>query len=375
MTAIRRGRTYQTAAKRWAGVGPYYAMFPVEFADEVVQMYTRPGEAVIDPFAGRGTAVFSAASQRRPAIGIEINPVGYVYAEAKLSPANRDDVELRLDQLGERATQFTDDAVGLPKFFHWCFSPRVQRFLLAARADLNWRENSVDRTVMALLLVYMHGKIGTAFSNQMRQTKSMSPQYAIRWWEEHDLRPPDVDPAAFVKARLAWRYAKGVPDAQCGRMYLGNSVDKLPQLRKYVQQGSLARVKLLFTSPPYYAITNYHYDQWLRLWLLGGPPNALLNGNGVCGKFEAREGYRRLLERVFNEASQLLEEDATVYVRTDAREFTYATTLDVLRCVFPNKLLEEVRRPMLRVSQTHLFGELRARAGNDGEVDLILRPR
>jgi hypothetical protein len=372
---MRKERTYQNAASRWAGVGPYYAMFPVEFANEVVQTYTLPGQTVIDPFAGRGTAVFSAASQRRSAIGIEINPVGYVYAEAKLNAANRDDVEFRLDELGERAAQFTDDAVRLPGFFHWCFSCRVQRFLLAARSDLNWRQNKIDRTVMALLLVYLHGKMGTALSNQMRQTKSMSPQYALRWWAEHDLKPPDIDPVAFVKARLAWRYAKGVPEVQCGRMYLGDSAEKLPRLRKKIEEGWFTRAKLLFTSPPYYAITNYHYDQWVRLWLLGGPPNALRNGNGLGGKFEGRESYRRLLERVFSETRQLLQEDATVYVRTDAREFTYGTTIEVLRRVFPDKHLEEVGRPMLRVSQTRLFGGAPAPGYNNGEVDLILKPR
>lgn len=89
-------RTYEQAASRWAGVGPYYAMFPVAFADEVVRTHTHPGEVVLDPFAGRGTAVFSAATQNRLAIGIEINPVGYVYARAKLSPATRNEVELRL---------------------------------------------------------------------------------------------------------------------------------------------------------------------------------------------------------------------------------------------------------------------------------------
>ena len=162
-------------------------MFPVEFADEVVQTYTRPWELVIDPFAGRGTAIFSAATRKRSAIGIEINPVGYVYAKAKLGAASRDDVELRLDELGERATQFKDEAARLPRFFHRCFSRRVRRFLLAARADLDWRRNKVDRTVMALLLVHLHGKMGAAMSNQLRQTKSMSPQYAVRWWEEHDL--------------------------------------------------------------------------------------------------------------------------------------------------------------------------------------------
>ena len=175
--------------------------------------------------------------------------------------------------------------------------------------------NRVDLTVAALLLVYLHGKIGSALSNQMRQTKSMSPQYAERWWDEHDLDPPDVDPVAFMKARLSWRYAKGTPRGLSGRMYLGNSIEKLERLRQAIEDGSRAKANLLFTSPPYRAITNYHYDQWLRLWLLGGPPNALLNGNGRGGKFEGRDSYRRLLECVFAGAARVLEDDATVYVR------------------------------------------------------------
>ena len=121
------------------------------------------------------------------------------------------------------------------------------------------------------------------------------------------------------------------------------------------------------------AIANYHYDQWLRLWLLGRPPNSHRNGNGRRGKFESRQGYRTLLERVFNQAVELLEEDATIYVRTDSREFTYRTTLDVLRKVFPDKQITEVRRPMLGLSQTRLFGGKTTETG--GEVDLIFRPQ
>jgi len=368
-------RTYKDAASRWAGVGPYYAMFPVAFADEVIDTYTRPGDVVLDPFAGRGTAIFSAVTQNRSAIGIEINPVGYVYAKTKLSPASHHDVELRLDDLGERAAQFKKEAAFLPRFFHRCFSARVRRFLLSARANLNWRRSKVDRTVMALLLVYLHGKMGAALSNQMRQTKSMSPKYAVRWWDEHDLDPPDIEPVAFMKARLVWRYAKGAPEVQCGRMYLGNSIEKLGRLYRQADKGLLAKANLLFTSPPYHAITNYHYDQWLRLWLLGGPPNALRTGNGRGGKFGSRKGYHLLLTRVFTRAAQLLEEDATVYVRTDSREFTYCTTLTVLREVFPKKYLTEVPRPMLKPSQTRLFGGANTPAEKNGEVDLILRPR
>jgi hypothetical protein len=158
-------------------------------------------------------------------------------------------------------------------------------------------------------------------------------------------------------------------------MYFGNSIEQLTRLCQRVTQGSLAKANLLLTSPPYYAITNYHYDQWLRLWLLGGPPNALRHGNGRGGKFEHRELYRSLLTRVFSKTIPMLEEDATIYVRTDSREFTYRTTLDVLRTVFPEKRVVEVRRPMLHPSQTRLFGKGSTPPETTGEVDLILRAR
>ena len=128
---------------------------------------------------------------------------------------------------------------------------------------------------------------------------------------------------------------------------------------------------LLFTSPPYYSVTNYHYDQWLRLWLLGGPPHALRSGGAKRGEFEHRVNYKTLLERVFTRAARLLADDATVYVRTDRRDFTLNTTLDVLGRVFPSKRIETTARPYRGSTQTHLFGD---KASKVGEVDILLLP-
>lgn len=367
----QRTRTYQDAADRWAGVGPYYAMFPVHFADQIVERYTEPGETVLDPFAGRGTAIFSAAARQRGALGIEINPVGYVYGRAKLNPAEKEAVQTRLEELVAVADRFAREASALPEFFHWCFARKVQQFLLAARSTLDWRRSKVDRTTMALLLVYLHGKKDTALSNQMRQTKAMSPGYAISWWRERDLKPPDIDVLEFMEKRLDWRYAKGTPDARAGKLYLGDSVRILRLLETRLREGSIGAAKLLFTSPPYYKVTNYHYDQWLRLWLLGGPPNARRYGAAKRGKFEHREDYKILLERVFLRASHLLSDDATVYVRTDRRKFTYKTTADVLRQVFPKKRFHKKNRPFRGQTQTYLFGD---KAAKVGEVDIVLTP-
>jgi 16S rRNA G966 N2-methylase RsmD len=134
MSGVKRG--YQTAEGRWSGVGPYYAMFPVSFANTVVERYTRPGDTVLDPFAGRGTSLFSAASRGRNGIGIEVNPVGWVYARTKLKPAREGAVEKKIKELGSHAFRYRRSAAKLPPFFHHCFSPPVQEFLLAARSRL-----------------------------------------------------------------------------------------------------------------------------------------------------------------------------------------------------------------------------------------------
>mgnify|MGYP001569289467 CR=1 FL=1 len=97
---------YETAASRWAGVGPYYAMFPASFATEIVKEYTKLGQIILDPFAGRATSLFAAAAEGRIGLGVEINPVGWVYGKAKLQTASRGSVEKRLRWLGEKASKF-----------------------------------------------------------------------------------------------------------------------------------------------------------------------------------------------------------------------------------------------------------------------------
>src|SRR5579863_216553 len=179
---------YGTAAGRWSGVGPYYAMFPATFANKAIQKYTKWGDVILDPFTGRGTTVFSAAIAGRRGVGVEINPVGWVYSQAKLHTANEDHVAARLAEISKVAYRFSRAAEKAPRFFRSCYHRQVLEFLLAARAYLDWRHRKVDWTAMAFLLVNLHGKRDGALSNQMRQTKSMSPDYAVRWWQDRGLK-------------------------------------------------------------------------------------------------------------------------------------------------------------------------------------------
>src|SRR5262249_28880825 len=147
------------------------------------------------------------------------------------------------------------------------FCREVREFLVAARQLLNWRRCKTDWTTMALLMVDLHGKRENALSNQMRQTKSMSPDYAITWWKDHNMRPPSIDPLEFMLRKVSWRSAKGRLGCRRSRVYLGDSQNRIAQISAKLCSH---KSRLLFTSPPYYGVTNYFYDQWLRLWLLGG---------------------------------------------------------------------------------------------------------
>ena len=121
-------RSSSNAIGRWAAVGPYYAMFPLEFAFDVVHKYSKPEQLVLDPFAGRASSVFAAATQERYGLGIEINPVGWVYGQTKLNPAPLPDVEKRLESLIEMSEQYIQQAEDLPEFFKMCYSGKGFNF-------------------------------------------------------------------------------------------------------------------------------------------------------------------------------------------------------------------------------------------------------
>jgi len=268
---------YNTAYSRWAGVGPYYAMFPIHFVNKVVNIYTKPGQWILDPFAGRASSVFAGATQGRPSIGIEINPVGWIYGKTKIAPAPKDKVKNRLAELSQIA-QSLPSRTGrdLSEFFRYCFSETTLRFLIAARDNLNWRQSKTDRTLMALILIDLHGGRDRSFSNQMRQSRAMNPDYSIRWWKTQRLCPPQIDPQTFLEKKIEWRYAKGLPKAVRSNVFLGDSSNLLPKITDRSISPKQKTFKLLFTSPPYIGISDYHRDQWLRLWMLGNEPVATI---------------------------------------------------------------------------------------------------
>lgn len=370
----------KTGIGRWSCVGPYYAMFPVSFAFETVAQYCPRGGSVLDPFAGRASSIYAAVTQGRTGYGIEVHPVGWVYGKAKLAPAAKSWVLSRLGQLKSLMQDVSDDDIDeLPEFYHHCYCRNVLKFLVAARANLRWQDTEewnasrVDTSLMAILLIHLHGKLGTALSNQMRQGKAMDPKYSVKWWSERKMSPPKIDPLEFVRQRIEYRYKKGVPEMQAGHVELGDSTTVLKRLAGQRRAQGRRRFDLVLTSPPYYGIANYFYDQWLRLWLLGGSPQPEFTGKKWERKFESKKDYRELLLKTFQGCKENVHRNSVIYVRTDARKFALETTIEILKEVFPdNYMRTPIVQQYKRATQTALYGD---KSEKLGEMDIILEGR
>lgn len=362
---------FKTAEARWARFGPYYAMFPLDFAFDVVEKYSKKGDYIIDPFAGRCSSIYAGGVLGRNSLGIEINPVGWLYGSVKLQPADKEQVIDRLLEIYHKRNYYNRAITKMPEFFRMCYCDEVLKFLLAARKHLNWKDNNVDATLASIILIYLHAKLGEGLSNQMRMTKSMGMNYSVNWWKKNKMtKPPEINPCEFILNKINWRYEKGKPSIVESAVVFGDSSNELKLITERAINNDI-KFSLLFTSPPYCSITDYHTDQWLRLWLLGGEAN----GNSIKekhkGRFVNKQEYYDLLDNVFGLCSQIMKRRSTIYVRTDKREFTLNTTLTILKKHFPKHNFQIINKPLKKntKTQTKLYGD---KSMKPGEVDIIL---
>ena len=355
------GQTWQrdSAVGRWYGLGRWYAMFPPQFARDAILSLSRPDELVLDPFCGRGNAPFVATVLGRPSVGIDIHPLAWLWTDTKLCPEpDVSRVLQRLDEIGRAA--LPRDRRGNTRFERMAWSPSVRAFLKAARRELDWRNSTTDRTLMAFVALHAQDKRGAGLSNQLSPTVAYSPSYAVRWWTRNGLTPPpSVEPTEFLADRIARRYRQGVPRQAKGTAVLGDA-------RKALQDASPLQAGLLITSPPYQGVTDYWNDHWIRLWLLGYDMRKNWKRSARHG---SAEDYHRLICSVFQEARRHLRRGAAVLVRCDQRRQTADICTEALRETWPDRhiFVRATEAPRDGVSSEHGRGGSKAK-----ELDLLI---
>lgn len=250
---------------------PYFAMFPESFAETWIERLTKPKDVVLDPFAGRGTTAFQSLLMGRRCVTSDVNDVAFCLTRAKTRAPQLAALQRRINGLEEQfdARNWRHVASDYPEFFQYAFAPRTLQELLFLRSMLRWKTNHVDTMIAALALGSLHGEMDTSasyFSNQMPRTISTKPAYSVRYWRKHDLEAPKRDVFAILRQRAGFRYVTPPPTGEA--IVLHRDMRELPWFRDDLP----SPIKCCITSPPYFDVTSFEEDQWLRLWFLGGPP-------------------------------------------------------------------------------------------------------
>ncbi len=365
---------------RFHALCPYFAMFPESFVEEQVARRSKPGDLVFDPFSGRGTTLFQSLLMGRPAAALDINPVAYCISSAKGNIPLKTDVLERLEELETAFETYDAKALdgarkSLPRFFGRAFYYTTLRQILFLRHALEWKHDPKDCFVAALVLGSLHGemdKSSSYFSNQMPRTISTKPGYSLKYWKEHNLWPKKRDVFGLLRARVGFRYKGRRPDgvAEVKMGDVREASERFPTL--------CGQVKLFVTSPPYYDVTNFEEDQWLRLWFLGGPPEPTRKRVSPDDRYYGKERYWTFLRESWAGMAGLAGKDAVLVCRIGATRLSLHEIVEgvskSLAAPFPTATLVECPRvTAIGRRQTDNF-----RPGTKGckqEVDLVFTLR
>ncbi len=319
-------------------------MFPPLFVREHLLAHTKRGDLVLDGFSGRGTTLLESLLNDRQAIACDINPVAYCISAAKANPPSLiellreiEKLELRYRRRSKERLEF--ERRKLPQFFRRAFYPETLRQVLFLRSTLDWRRTKLHRFLSALVLGHLHGELNRSrnyLSNQMPHSISPKRSYSLEYWRRHNLWPPRREVFELLGHRAAFRLAHGTPRLkgkaaccdirQAGRVF-GN------------YRGTVAAI---ITSPPYFDVTKFEEDQWLRLWFLGGPPRPTYNRLSRDDRHRSLRTYWQFLADAWRGVKPLLKRKAVMVCRIGARaiepdELTSNLTRS-LRSVWPRVL-------------------------------------
>ena len=88
----------------------YPARFPPEIARSVISNFSRPGDAVLDPFMGGGTSIVEGLAQGRRMLGVDVNALAHFVTTVRTTPLSSADEAMLLEWATEISSSIKDDA-------------------------------------------------------------------------------------------------------------------------------------------------------------------------------------------------------------------------------------------------------------------------
>ncbi len=257
------GGSFNSKESTLQQLSPYVGKMKSGMARVLVNLYSEPGDVILDPFSGAGVVPLESALAERIAWANDLSPYAYVLTRGKLEAPGSERIAISnaiaVIEAVERLAPKTDiDSV--PDWIREFYHPDTLHEVVAAFQILNQRD---DNFLTSCLLGIMHhvrpGFLSYPASHlvpYLRKKKYPREEYP-KMYEYRDLRS-----RLLAKVKRAYRRHK-LPINWEQRSYQiwQNNAMNLPIDNETVDT--------IISSPPYFGALDYARDNRLRLWFLG----------------------------------------------------------------------------------------------------------
>jgi site-specific DNA-methyltransferase (cytosine-N4-specific) len=151
------------------GVYRYFGKFPAPIAAKLIQDYSRPGDAIVDPACGSGTTGVEALLAGRTAHLFDINPLSVLVSKVKSTPIDEDVILSSIERLKARfkksnVSAFETDEIDLN---HWFLSETIVELSNLKDAILGERRKEV-RDILLMVFASIIRRVSKATTQQGR---------------------------------------------------------------------------------------------------------------------------------------------------------------------------------------------------------------
>jgi hypothetical protein len=241
----------------------YRACFKPQLPEFFIERLTNPGDAVYDPFMGRGTTPVQSALMGRRPVGNDINPLSVLLTRPRLAPPRLCDIAQRLGQI-----RWDEGEIEDPDLLAF-YSPRTLRHISALRrwlmehAPLDCAPDPVDDWIRMVAINRLTGHSPWFFSvYTLPPNQAVSAQSQRKINEKRAQVPPDRDVKNLILKKTASLLHDGPVAPHPPALLTTGSAQSTPT----IESGS---IQLVVTSPPFLDIVQYAEDNWLRSWFAG----------------------------------------------------------------------------------------------------------